>query len=1689
MRYLLALVCGLALSLAEAQTLTQYYRNSECGLNWAYFGSKVTKRKEDAGGPGNGLPAPIVVTGIPPTYKVDKAWVISENQYFSGTPTNPNVTITAPGGASLSFNSGPIGTHVDKCWGEVGTRSYRYDITSIINGNGTYVFNSSLPQNDVDGAAIFIIYIDTTAAYQGTIIYYDGLFTNNVTGGAYNLTMTNLAPCSASSAGNAFMLVADYQLATHNTTLNGALGFYNAGFWQIDKVNTSVTATQTTATFASNATVTDCFSVVAAGLYFQTTACPLLKVSGNTTICPGDSATLTASGGKSFKWSPTTGLSSEYGQVIKAAPTATTTYTVSTKCETKTVTVVVGGPTALATTVTKTHCDQSDGGITVTSVTGGTAPYTYAIDGGAFGASNTFTSLSPGNHIVEAKDANGCTTKATVNIGNLPGITNIATSITDAICQNPNGKIEVTGVTGGTATYTYNINGGAFGASSAFSGLAPGNYKVGVKDVNGCEYFKDLVVANLPGPTNMTATIVNEACGQANGTITITGVTGGTAPYSYSIGGGTFGSSATFNPLAAGDHSIKVKDANNCEYTKIFKVNTTNGPTDIIATLTDESCGQANGSIKINSVSGGTSPYTYSIDGGPYSASTTYGSKAAGSYTISVKDNLGCTFDKVFDLNNTPPPSSVDFTTVPSGCVTPVGKITVSSVVDGQSPYTYSIDGTTYQAATTFSGLGSGAYQLFVKDALGCILVTPAQIGSTSGPSAVNKNVVNDSCGNSKGSIHITSVTGGSAPYTYSINSGSFGSSPIFSNLAAGQYTITVRDNTGCNYGVSITIDLLKGVSDFTMISAPEKCNAKDGELAVIDEVDGGSPFFYSLNGSPFFGSSNFPSLDSGSYSITVKDRFNCTLTKDAYVGYLPPLDSVQVQLTAATCSQSNGSAVFLAYGGTTPYTYSLDGGAFLAQSTASSLAATNHSVVVRDANNCVLSKPFTIANIAGPTTFTKVMTQTACATPTGTYTITSVTGGTQPYEYSFNDAAYEPTGYYDTLAAGTFPVKIRDANGCVLANTDSITVIAGPTSIQFTVVNTVCSQANGQVNISGSTGGTQPYTYSFNGGAFLSTQSYSNLPAGNYPMEVKDLNGCTAQDTAKLTNSGGPTGVPVTTTPTYCNQLLGTLTIGNVVNGSPGYLYSVNGSAFTSTKVYNNLSAGSYTVVVQDNNNCQYVAPPEVVANVAGPSSPVIMHADDTCGRNTGMVRFVSETGTQTPFSFSIDSGQTFTSGRLFQPLAPDTFYYVIKDTKGCTYSDTVVVRAITGPNAPYTTVTRPHCNLFDGSVRYTPSTVTSGTSPFTFHLNGVTNPPSNRFTGLDSGVYNLIVRDKYLCSDTAIVTITAIAGPSGSLVTTSRSTCSESNGSISVSGTTNGTLPITYSIDSVSWQASTLFSNKDAGNYKVYVKDVFGCTDGPYPAIVAGEPGPTGIDAGVLPENCHRGDGALLRLRSTSNNGTPPYVFEVGGMNYAEDDSVINIVTGKYTVNLTDANGCKFSEDFLVPFINAPVAAFVPTPTDGEAPLFVSIDNQSVDAVTNYWRFGNGDTSMKFEPTTTYNDSGFYKITLVVANEALCYDSISAYIRVKPTTGYYTPTAFSPNNDGFNDYFQIETYNIETYELLIYNRWGQLLTTLTPSNPRWDGTYLNEPAQDDVYPFRLRTRDILGKKQETYGKVVLFR
>ena len=369
---------------------------------------------------------------------------------------------------------------------------------------------------------------------------------------------------------------------------------------------------------------------------------------------------------------------------------------------------------ALASTPVNPTCGLSNGSITLGAVTGGTAPYTYSINGSGFTSTTSYTGLAAGSYTFIVRDTNGCEFTANpVTLTNEAGPTALASTPVDPTCGLSNGSIALGAVTGGTGPYTYSFNGSGFTATTSYPGLAAGSYAIIVRDVNGCEYPTSVSLTNQAGPTALASTPVDPTCGLSNGSIALGAVTGGTGPYTYSFNGSGFTATTSYPGLAAGSYAIIVRDVNGCEYPTSVTLTNQAGPTAVVTTIVDATCdGASNGSITLGAVTGGVAPYTYSFNGSGFTATTSYTGLAAGNYTIVVRDANGCEYPTAATIAE-PLPFTVDVTAGPQICFEGSAIFTFSG-----GPANGTVNITVDGVAQTITLDGSGAFSLIVNSAI-----------------------------------------------------------------------------------------------------------------------------------------------------------------------------------------------------------------------------------------------------------------------------------------------------------------------------------------------------------------------------------------------------------------------------------------------------------------------------------------------------------------------------------------------------------------------------------------------------------------------------------------------------------------------------------------------------------------------------------------------------------------------------------------------------------------------------------------------------------------------------------------------------------------------------------------------------------------------------------------------------------
>jgi gliding motility-associated-like protein len=485
-------------------------------------------------------------------------------------------------------------------------------------------------------------------------------------------------------------------------------------------------------------------------------------------------------------------------------------------------------PTATVTNIKQpTGCTTKDGSLTIKAA-GGTPPYSYSLAGYRWQSSATFSNLTSGNYRLSVVDAKGCTYSTSYT---LYGCVSVTTSGTNATCSNNDGTLTVE-VHDAHPPYTFSLDGINYRGSGTFTGLSAGVYTIRVKDGRGQVSLFSSTLGYSCGLT-LSGTGTDMTCGGSpDGTITAKAA-GGAPPYSYTIDGIHFQSNNVFKGLLSGVYTVMVKDASgNRHQVNVTVGGNCPGPA-LTVTVQNPDCHHSTGTITVQAVRG-TTPYVYSLDGINFQASAVFPSLPVGNYKVTVRDANELTAATTVSLVN-PSAPVVAVTTHYADCSGLGGTVTIQAK-GGTSPLQYSLDGVHYQAGNVFSKVPVGKFTAHVKDARGCTGDQAGEIIQRCLKAALTST--DAGCGKRNGSITVA-ASGGTAPYTYSRDGVNFQSSPVFSSLPEGSYTVTVKDAGGLAAAVTDSVSLN---NDLTVDAVPEIVLC-DGSSTVIKASSNGTAF------------------------------------------------------------------------------------------------------------------------------------------------------------------------------------------------------------------------------------------------------------------------------------------------------------------------------------------------------------------------------------------------------------------------------------------------------------------------------------------------------------------------------------------------------------------------------------------------------------------------------------------------------------------------------------------------------------------------------------------------------------------------------------------------------------------------------------------------------------------------------
>jgi len=450
-------------------------------------------------------------------------------------------------------------------------------------------------------------------------------------------------------------------------------------------------------------------------------------------------------------------------------------------------------------------------------------------------------------------------------------------------------------------------------------------------------------------------------------------------------------------------------------------------------------------------------------------------------------------------------------------------------------------------------------------------------------------------------------------------------------NVTAGNYNVTVTDQNNCQVISTVT---LTQPNQIAISSVNQNVTCFGGSNGNINATVAGGVIPYTYLWSNSATTQDLSNITSGTYNLTLTDNNGCsspfttTITQPN-----APLNLTQTHSNVSCFGLSNGSIDLTVTGGTSPYTYAWNSG----QNTQDifGLPAGIYSVLVTDNNGCTGTINVTITQPLAPLANTAIVTSAACfGQSSGSINLT-VTGGTAPYIYSWNNGSF--TEDLLNVNSGNYTVTINDANGCTSSGTYSMGQPALPLAISETHQDILCfGTATGSINITAS-GGTAPFTYAWSNAS--TSEDQLNLPSGTYTVTVTDNNGCTANTTVTLSQLFAPLSLTQVHTNVACFQGNNGSIDLTVTGGAPNYAYSWTGGF--NTQDVGQLTAGTYTVIVTDLYNCTST----LTVTLTQPSTAIVLtetHQDNSCASGTTGSINLTVNGGVGPYAYVWNNGAT---------------------------------------------------------------------------------------------------------------------------------------------------------------------------------------------------------------------------------------------------------------------------------------------------------------------------------------------------------------------------------------------------------------------------------------------------------------
>ncbi len=900
---------------------------------------------------------------------------------------------------------------------------------------------------------------------------------------------------------------------------------------------------------------------------------------------------------------------------------------------------------------------------------------------------------------------------------------------------------------------------------------------------------------------------------------------------------------------------------------------------------------------------------------------------------------------------------------------------------------------------------------------------------------------------------------------------------------------------TGCNYLVNdyncggpigtlnLPEVLAAGTKDIglsTIIDHVDCYGAYQGELEVIAS-GGTNPYSYEWSQGSL--ADTAADLNAGLYFVTVEDAFGCKNSTSAVVQQPDSIAIVADSVVNVSCnSGNNGSIIISVSGGLGAYSYNWSSGD--STMNVSGLGAGTYDVTVTDSVGCQKSLAVSVTQPGSLNINNIDLTHVTCnGNSNGTIEI-HASGGTLPYSFTIDGVNFQPDSSFQNLTGGSYNITVIDAGGCSYFQQVQIVEPAALSLSVSSQTDVDCNgNSNGTVTLQ-TTGGSSPFQYSLDGVNYQASPTFSGLTTGPYTFTVVDDSSCTA--TAQV-NILEPPVLDVAVSGIANIPCFGDSTGFIFSFGSGGvipYTFAIDTSLQPDGN-FTNLFAGSYVITITDSSGCMDT----VVANITQqtqvvPSIVNVVHAD-CFGSATGELEFSASGGTN-PYQYSLD-GVNFQASNLFTSLPADSHQLTVQDANGCDAILWAVVNQPSGISASILNQTSPMC--FGENSGNVELSANGGSLPFQFAIDGGINQSSPLFDSLYAGNHTVVITDSFGCDTTLSFTISEPAELSVGIMITDSINCYGGTDGALLAQSSGGTPAYTFLWSTSPGQTDSVASNLSVGNYNVSVTDANNCTvTASYtidePSLMSAQP--SAVDVSCFGFD----DGSVL---ANVSGGTGSYSYSWGHDSSYVSSNPTDLQAGLYAFTATDQNGCVVTESITV---QEPLQIMTWLPDThwvnlGQSVMldleFAPFGTYAFDWSPQQGLICSGAIIDCEDPAAQPPSNTEFMVLLLDQNGCEAYDTTLVIVNPAPTI--FIPNAFSPNDDGRNDFFQIYSKGATKMLMEVYNRWGEKVFETTDIEGKWDGTFNGKTVDPGVYVYSVYLEYLGAQSISRAGSVTLLK